>query len=301
MRRVDDRGTTWGAVATLLVVLVGLVGAGCASAPPADEPGAAPSGAEASGLPGPVPGLSATVWAQLSAGYRATALQTYRMAEQALQRALEDPDASALVDTEETDGPPAVILDVDETVLDNSFYQARRLRQGAFFTTESWHEWVREASAPPVPGALEFVRAAEEAGVAVFYVTNRDHVVEEATLRNLQREGFPVDSAGERLMTQGERPDWGSDKGSRRRAVAADHRVVLLLGDDFNDFVSGARASTEAYRELVDRHEDRFGVSWFMLPNPMYGTWDRASVGFRSGLTVEERIRAQLEALETSP
>lgn len=293
MGGLGERAGTAGATTAALALLI-LVG--CASAPPE-----APTEAPASSLPGHLPGLHATLWTQISAGYRATSLQTYRLAERALQRALEDPDWSALAEGAEAGGPPAVILDVDETVLDNSAYQARRLRRGAFFTPESWAAWVREASAPPVPGALEFVRAAERAGVAVFYVTNRDHAQEAPTLRNLQRVGFPVDSAGERLMTQDERSEWGSDKASRRRAVAADHRVVLLVGDDLNDFVSGARESAEAYRELVERHADRFGERWFMLPNPMYGTWERAGYGFRSGLSPEEWIRAQLEALETSP
>lgn len=291
MGGVRERDRAAGAVSVGLALLVL---AGCASAPPqqGDADGA---------LPGPLPGLHATLWVQTSAGYRAAALQSYHLAEHALGHALEDPEWSALVEPSETDGPPAVILDVDETVLDNAPYQARRLREGAFFTPESWGEWVREAAAPPVPGALEFVRSAEEAGVTVFYVTNRDHALEAPTLRNLQRVGFPVDSAGERLMMQDERPDWGSDKASRRRAVAADHRVVLLIGDDLNDFVSGARASAAAYREVVERHADRFGERWFMLPNPMYGTWERASYGFRSDLSPAERIRAQLEALDARP
>lgn len=249
---------------------------------------------------GPVPALDATLWVQGSAGYRAAALQTYRLARRALDRALVDSSRTALLDPGEgyRDRPPAVILDVDETVLDNSPYQARLVRSGREFSPETWTAWVREEAAEPVPGALAFTRAAAERGVAVYYVTNRDHRVEPATRANLRRLGFPLPDEGDRILTQDEREAWGSDKASRREHVARDHRVLLLLGDDFNDFVSGARTSAEAYRRLVERHADRFGRDWFMLPNPTYGTWERAATGFRSGLPASEAIRAKLESLK---
>ena len=191
-----------------------------------------------------------------------------------------------------------MILDVDETVLDNAPYQARLVLSGEEFSPETWAEWVREEAAEPVPGALSFTRTAAERGVAVYYVTNRDHRLEPATRSNLRELGFPLPDGEDRLLTQGEREGWGSDKASRRAHVARDHRVLLLLGDDFNDFVSGVRASPEAYRTLLDRHQDRFGRDWFMLPNPTYGTWERAATGFRSGLSADEAVRAKLESLD---
>lgn len=268
--------------------------AGCASAPSGP-----PAAAEEAALPDALPGLHATLWVQTGAGYRASAMQTYRLARDAMVRALRDPTWSAIVDGPVPDGSPAVILDVDETVLDNSAYEARRLQEGTTSTPESWAAWVEEAAAPPVPGALGFTRAAAARGIAVYYVTNRDRELEGPTLRNLLELGFPVDSAGERLMTKGERPDWNSDKRNRQLAVAADHRVLLLVADDLNDFVPGVRSSADAYRAALDRYADRFGQSWFMLPNPMYGSWERAGFGFRSGLSRVEQLRAQLEALRT--
>ena len=300
MKPASTPGSRPKPLAALFVFIALLGGTACASAPPAGEPGApAAPGEDAPEITGPLPGLHATLWTQTSAGYRAAALQAYRLAGHSLKRALRDPGWTALVDGPEPDGTPAVILDVDETVLDNSPYQARRLRRGAGYTPESWAAWVEEAAAPAVPGALAFTRGADDVGVAVFYVTNRDAPQEEATLRNLLALGFPVDSAGERLMMQGERPAWGGDKRSRRLAVAEDHRVLLLIGDDFNDLVSGVRDSPAAYRRALDRHEGRFGQAWFMLPNPAYGTWERAGYGFRSELDREMRLRAQLQALET--
>ena len=300
MKRGFVRDLVSSPLAALVLLGALLGGTACASAPPASEPGAPAAPADdAPEVTGPLPGLHATLWTQTSAGYRAAALQAYRLAGHSLKRALRDPGWSALVNGPRPDGSPAVILDVDETVLDNSPYQARRLRQGEGYTPESWAEWVGEAAAPAVPGALAFTRGADDVGVAVYYVTNRDASLEEATLRNLLALGFPVDSAGERLMMQDERPGWGGDKRSRRLAVAEDHRVLLLVGDDLNDFVSGVRDSRAVYRQALDRHEERFGRDWFMLPNPMYGTWERAGYGFRSELDRTTRLRAQLQALET--
>lgn len=251
---------------------------------------------------GPVPGLDATVWVQTSAGWEASARQTYRLARRELDRALGDSSRSALPEPPEghRTRPPAVILDVDETVLDNSPYQARLVRSGEDFSPESWAAWVREEAARPVPGALSFTRAAVERGVEVFYVTNRDHRLEPATRANLRRLGFPLpDDDGDRLLTEGERSGWGSDKASRRAHVARSHRVLLLVGDDLNDFVSGARRSTAAYHRVREQHSERFGRDWFMLPNPTYGTWERAARDFRSDLALPEAVRAKLESLET--
>ncbi len=283
LRRLSPLPRTLAAAAVILA-------AACTARSPAETPDA----------PGPVPALDATVWVQNAAGYRATALQTYRLAEQELERALADSSRSALTDPPEghRSRPPAVILDVDETVLDNAPYQARLVLSGEEFSPETWNEWVREEAAEPVPGALSFTRAAAERGVAVYYVTNRDHRLEAATRDNLQRLGFPLPDGDDRLLMQDEREGWGSDKASRRAHVARDHRVLLLLGDDFNDFVSGARASAGAYRRLVERHQDRFGQDWFMLPNPTYGTWERAATGFRSDLSPAEAIRAKKESLD---
>src|SRR5690606_35019318 len=121
--------------------------------------------------------LHATLWTQTAAEYRAVALQTYAAARERLADALADPSWSAEVAQLRAGGfealPPAVILDVDETVLDNAPYQARLIRDGGVYTPETWAAWVEEAAAAAVPGALAFTRAADSLGVAVIYLTNR--------------------------------------------------------------------------------------------------------------------------------
>ncbi|MFB6240663.1 MAG: HAD family acid phosphatase, partial [Gemmatimonadota bacterium] len=110
--------------------------------------------------------LDATLWTQVSAEYRGASIQAYRTARRQLVKALDDTTWTAALEQEEPYGgkPPAVILDVDETVLDNSAYQARLIRRGEGFGSESWDRWVREARAPAVPGALRFAQYAHRRG-----------------------------------------------------------------------------------------------------------------------------------------
>ena len=140
-----------------------------------------------------------------------------------------------------------MILDVDETVLDNSESEERNIREGAAYNEARWAEWCNERKATPIPGALEFTRAAAAKGVAVFYVTNRDRALEQATRDNLAKYGFPLDPGRDTVLTRAERPEWtSSEKSARRSLVAQDFRILLLVGDDFGDFVAGARGTMAA-------------------------------------------------------
>jgi acid phosphatase len=249
--------------------------------------------------PRPVETLDAVLWMQNSVEYASVALQSYREATRQLDHALRDTSWTALVERPAGAGelPPAVILDVDETVLDNSAYAARRILAGERYSPESWAEWVEEASAPAVPGALEFLRAARDRGVTVFFVTNRDAALEAATRRNLEWIGFSPDTTADVVLMRGERPGWGSDKTSRREHVGSAFRVLLLLGDDMNDFVP-ALESLAARKELWTRYADRWGRSWVAFPNPTYGSWESAVVDNARDLSEQERLRRKIGRLE---
>lgn len=245
------------------------------------------------------PTLFATLWQQTSAEYGASALQAYDAASEVLPIALADSAWTAAVEQEGHDFsalPPAVVLDVDETVLDNSPQQARTILAGGAFDPEAWGAWVNEARAPAVPGAREFLALADSLGVTVFYVTNRDQPLEEATRRNLESVGMPVDPDTDTVLSRGEREGWGSDKTSRREAIAERYRIVLLVGDDFNDFVSARLPRAERDR-LLERYRDRWGDRWIMIPNPVYGSWEGALYG-EADDTPQERARRQLESLD---
>jgi acid phosphatase len=171
------------------------------------------------------------------------------------------------------------------------------IRSGGEFDPESWSRWVEESRAPPVPGAPEFLAVADSLGVTVFYVTNRDAPQEAATRRNLEAAGLPLEPDVDTILLRGERDDWVSDKLSRRTAVAERYRVILLVGDDFNDFVAANLPRAERDR-LVERYRDRWGERWIVLPNPIYGSWERALYSEATDPDAAERARLRLDAME---
>jgi len=195
--------------------------------------------------------------------------------------------------------PPAIIVDVDETVLDNSPFQARLIIEGREFNPQMWGEWVDQAAAAPVPGALAFTRQAAAQGVMVFYMTNRDAKMEPSTRRNLETHEFPLAPDEDVILTRGEHEGWGSDKSSRRAYVAARYRVLLLVGDDLADFVTVARSSAEERDRIAADYAAYWGRKWIILPNPTYGSWERALYGFDSSLSPEEKRRRKAENLNT--
>jgi 5'-nucleotidase (lipoprotein e(P4) family) len=187
---------------------------------------------------------------QSSAEYRASALQTYGAARKALDAALATP----------AEKPRAVILDLDETALDNSRFAARMLAAGKPFTFGSdWSAWVAESASDAVPGAQEFLAYAQSRGVTPVYITNRTADMEAATRANLEKLGFPL--AADTLLLRD--LNGTTDKTQRRNAVAARYDVLLLLGDDVNDFTPRATLTADA----------PWGTRWFMLPNAVYGSW----------------------------
>ncbi len=244
--------------------------------------------------------LNSVLWMQTAGEWRALTRQTYRQGERMLDAALEDPTWTAAIEQAEdaSELPPAVILDVDETVLDNSSFEANLIAQDTTFQTGTWNEWCRLEQALPIPGAVEFTQYAAERGVTVIYLTNRRHEVEEATRRNLEKHGFPLDPDEDTLYTRAEREEWDvSDKSGRRAEIASRYRVLLLFGDDLNDFVTGSRASLEERNALVEEHDAYWGSRWFVLPNPSYGGWEGALTEFDYGLDPDPRLGRKYEHL----
>jgi acid phosphatase len=244
--------------------------------------------------------LNAVLWVQTATEYEASARQAYAAARTALSHALETPSWSAAIEQQGGGAglPPAVVLDLDETVLDNGVFQARLIETGAAYSESSWREWVEERQATAVPGALAFVRDAESRGVTVFYVTNREAGSEPATRENLERLGFALGPAGrDTVLCRGERPEWtGSDKSSRRINLAREYRILLLVGDDLGDFLPHARGMPEQRRERAAPYAHWWGTRWIVVPNPMYGSWERAVTDEATGAPSDpaQRKRARL-------
>ncbi|UCC14802.1 MAG: 5'-nucleotidase, lipoprotein e(P4) family [Gammaproteobacteria bacterium] len=232
---------------------------GCA-APPADER------------------LHSTLWVQTSAEYQVSARQVYSIATERLEDSIADlSHAERAVGAPGDQRPPAIIVDVDETVLENSGHTARGILARRGYSRETWRAWVLESAAPAVPGAVPYLEAAAAMDVTIFYVTNRKHDLEEATRRNLIAVGCPLRTDIDVVLTRRERPEWTRDKTSRREYVAERYSVLQLVGDDLVDFVSIPAGATDEDRvALAESHSGRWGTVWFVLPNPIYGTWEQA-------------------------
>jgi len=245
--------------------------------------------------------LNGILWMQTSAEYDSLCRMIYKAADEAVAKALADPSWTAAL--EQTGGfaalPPAVILDLDETVMDNTPYQALLALLGKEFDPKAWDEWVAKGAAPALPGAAEFLQALKAKSVTVYYITNREVAREGEMIANLILLGVPVDPAGENILSRNEKPDWISDKSSRRAQVAKTHRIILLIGDDLGDFVSGARDLPEKRIALARMHSDMWGSRWFILPNPLYGSWESAVYGFDGKLTDREILKKKFEALKS--
>ena len=288
--------------ATLLAAALAL--AACKPTSPAAAP--APVQATPPAATAADDNLNAVLWVQRSAEYQANAISLYRAAADHLDAALKEANWDALVPAErEATAPlpglkPAVILDIDETVLDNSPYQARLVANGLEYDEATWDQWVAEKKAKPVPGVLEFARAAEARGVTLLYLSNRAVHLKEATLANLRAEGLPVkdDSVFLGLGTHVEGCEQhGSEKRCRRRLAGREYRVLMQFGDQLGDFVEITANTPEARAALLEEYGDWFGERWWMLANPTYGSWEPAVFNNAWSEPREQRRRLKRESL----
>ena len=249
--------------------------------------------------------LTAVLWVQGSAEYRAVTQTLYRAAADKLDTALAEQHWDALVPAERGNPasglPPAVILDVDETVLDNSPYQARLVRDGREYNEVSWDRWVAEKKAKPVPGVVDFARAASAKGVTRLYLTNRAEHLQAATLENLRTAGLPVkdDSVflGLGTVVPGCEQN-GSEKNCRRRLAGQQYRVLMQFGDQLGDFAEILANTPVGRQQLLDEYRDWFGERWWMLPNPTYGSWEPAIFNNDWTQPRAARRQAKREALD---
>jgi acid phosphatase len=245
--------------------------------------------------------LNAVLWMQRSVEYKASALAAFALARVRLDQALGDPKWTA-APKEQTGGyevlPPAVIVDIDETVIDNSGYQAWMTLKDTTFDPKTWTAYVNTVSSLAIPGALEFVKYAESRGVKVFYISNRTAPEEGGTRKNLEKLGFPLDDKIDTVLTARERPDWGSAKGTRRAHVARNYRVLLNLGDNFGDFVDDFRGTEAERLRVFEEHRDRWGREWIMLANPTYGSFETAPFKHDFKLSPADRRRAKRAVLD---
>ena len=246
--------------------------------------------------------LLANLWMQRAVEYRANTLTVYALARIRLDEALADRNWTAAPGEQTGDFqnlPPAVVLDVDETVLDNSKYQVWLMRADQSFSTKTWNQFCAARISAAIPGAVEFTRYADSKGVKVFYVTNRGAETEKDTRENMATLGFPMGGNVDTFLMQGEKPDWTGAKSTRRAAIAKDYRVLLNIGDNLGDFDDRYRSSEAERVKAYEAGMAYWGKQWLMLPNPTYGSFDTAPYGHDFKKSRDEQRKAKRDVLES--
>jgi acid phosphatase len=246
--------------------------------------------------------LNATLWMQRSVEYKANSMGAFVLARIRLEQALADENWTG-APAEQTGAyqklPPAVVLDLDETLIDNSRFQAWMVLNDKTFSPPVWTQFVNAQVTEAIPGAVDFTKFAESKGVKVFYISNRTVEEEPATRANMERLGFPMGGNVDVFLTTKKQPDWTSAKGTRRAFVAKDYRVLLNLGDNFGDFVDSYRTSEEERMKVFEENRERWGREWIMLANPAYGSFESAPFGHDYKKSADEQRQAKRGVLQS--
>jgi 5'-nucleotidase (lipoprotein e(P4) family) len=236
--------------------------------------------------------VGATLWMQKAAEYRALAYQAFNLARWQLDSDLDRNNVKKLPKALRKQ-PRAIVVDIDETVLDNSRAQAAGIKARKGFSLPDWYAWGEMRKAKAIPGSVELLNYAVSKGVKVFYVSNRDEVQKQATIDNLKNAGFHDVSAENVLLRSTE-----STKTPRRNFVLQKYRIVLLMGDNLDDFSDVFERKTIADRFAeVDKIKNDWGKRWIVLPNAMYGTWENAIYEY-GRLTDAQKTEKRAAALE---
>lgn len=222
---------------------------------------------------------------QTSAEYRALCYQAFNTAKTHLEGIL--PQRS---EAEKW----AIITDVDETMVDNSYLEAMLVKNGVEYNSKYWKEWVDKAAATEIPGAVDFTKWAASKGIEIFYVSNRKLSEVDATIKNLKNLGFPFAEEAHTIFMDKE-----SSKESRRELVSGKYKLVMLMGDNLNDFAQIFEKRNVADRlAAVDKHRNDWGSRFIVIPNAMYGEWESAIYNYKRNMTPEEKNAKLLEKLK---
>lgn len=179
----------------------------------------------------------------------------------------------------------AIITDLDETILDNSYSEAELIKEGKGYSAADWKRWTNLSAATGVPGAVQFLQYANQKGITIFYVSNRDTSEVKTTLLNLQKLQLPdADTAHMLFLTN------TSSKEARRQLIMKDFNVVLLLGDNLNDFTQAFEKGSIADRKIeTDKVKQEWGKKFIVLPNSTYGEWENALYNYQHNLTPQQK------------
>ncbi|HQU84692.1 MAG TPA: 5'-nucleotidase, lipoprotein e(P4) family [Pyrinomonadaceae bacterium] len=236
--------------------------------------------------------VAAILYMQKASEYRALAYQAFNLAKMQLDADADKKNQKKLTKAERK-MPRAVVVDIDETMLDNSPSQANGAKNRLPFDLKSWYAWGEMRKAKAIPGAVDFANYAKSKNVRIFYVSNRDEVQKQATIDNLKAVGFPDISDENVVLRQKE-----SSKEARRQAIAQKYRIVMLIGDNLNDHAQVFEKKSVADRFAeTDKAQNLFGTKYIVLPNAMYGDWESAIYEYQR-LTEAQKSEKRANALE---
>jgi len=237
--------------------------------------------------------VGAILFMQKAAEYRALTYQAFNLARWQLDADFNKKNVKKLPKAERK-MPRAVVVDIDETVLDNSPHQAYTVKKRLPFAAATWIEWGNMRAAKPIPGAVDFLTYANQKGVKVFYVSNRFDQQKAATIDNLKKVGFPDATDETVLLFKTE-----SSKEARRKAIMEKYRIVILIGDNLDDLSNVFERKSVADRFMeVDKTRDMWGKKFIVIPNAMYGGWESAIYEY-GRLTEAQKTEKRLNAMES--
>ncbi len=219
---------------------------------------------------------------QTAAEYRALCYQAFNMAALRLQEIPRRKLRKSKL---------AIITDLDETILDNSYSEAQLIKEGKEYSSQAWKQWTDRAAATAVPGAVEFLQAAKQKGISIFYISNRDTTEINSTLLNLRKLQLPDADTSHMLFLRNT-----SSKEVRRQQVMEQYEVVMLLGDNLTDFTTAFEVKgIGARNQATDAVKEEWGRRFIVLPNAIYGEWEKAMYDYDM-----RRTPADKEALRKS-
>ena len=202
------------------------------------------------------------LWYQNAAEVDALYQQGYNVATNKLKELLKQP----------TNKPYSIVLDIDETVLSNIPFQVKMVKDGTAFNPKLWDEWVQKAEATPVAGAKEFLQFADKNKVQIYYVSDRTDSQVDATIKNLEAQGLPVQGRDHIMLKK----EGDKSKEGRRQEVIKHTNLVMLFGDNLVDFAEFSTKSEADRDKMFEQLKAEFGDKFIVFPNPMYGSWESA-------------------------
>ncbi|MEA2103184.1 MAG: 5'-nucleotidase, lipoprotein e(P4) family [Candidatus Cloacimonadota bacterium] len=227
--------------------------------------------------------LMAALWQTTSAEYRALCYQAYNIARVNLEKDMQI----------KTEKKRAILVDMDETIIDNSLYNAVRVVREQEYPKE-FYKWIDSSKADAVAGAMDFLNFADRNNYEIFYITNRRMESYDISLKQLQTMNFPQADSLHLLLKE-----TSSNKETRRQMIAGKYHIALLLGDNCDDFSEEFyRKSIEERKNAVNFLKDEFGTKFIILPNPIHGAWKKAIYEYKNGLSTKEKTKMKLEKLK---